>query len=236
MQRQRGKGMVVVEPKSERSRRTVHLAEGTVTTLREHKRRQAAERLAAGPLCQDNGLVFCNTTGGPLDPAQANEAFHQALERVALPKVRVHDLRHSCASLLLSHGVHPKIVQDLLGHSNITLTLDTYSHVIPALPMEAAHKMNALFCRPARKTPDGFAVSFCRQDGAGRPLASAAGQGGYKMQQSEAAHASILWRECVGVEPTPRRAGAEATVLKTARPTGTHALPYRHHYRRRYVQ
>lgn len=148
VQRQRGKGMVAVEPKTERSRRTVHIAEGTAGALREHKRRQAAERLCAGPLWQDHGLVFCNTTGGPLDPARVRKPFRIALERAGLPNIRVHDLRHSCATLLLSQGVHPKVVQELLGHSTITLTLDTYSHVIPALHMEAATKMNRLFEPP----------------------------------------------------------------------------------------
>jgi integrase len=72
-------------------------------------------------------------------------SLHQALERAGLPRIRVHDLRHTAATLLLSQGVHPKVVQELLGHSSITLTLDTYSHVLPGLHADAAARMDALF-------------------------------------------------------------------------------------------
>ena len=145
LQRQRGVGLVMVEPKSERSRRTVHLASGTVTALREHRHRQLEERLQAGPLWSDQDLVFCNLMGTPVDPARINEALHRALKRAGLPRIRVHDLRHTAATLLLGRGVHPKMVADLLGHSTIVLTLNTYSHVIPALHAEVAAHMDTLF-------------------------------------------------------------------------------------------
>jgi integrase len=145
LQRQRGAGLVLVEPKTKRSRRTVHLASGTLETLREHRRRQAEARLAAGSLWQDRHLVFCTTWGSPLDPAHINKQFHRALAHAGLPLLRPHDLRHTAATLLLQRGVHPKVVQELLGHSTITLTLDTYSHVAPALHAEVANHMNALF-------------------------------------------------------------------------------------------
>ncbi len=82
-----------------------------------------------------------------LDPAPVNEAFHRALDCAGLPRVRVHDLRHTAATVLLERGVHPRIVQELLGHSTITLTLDTYSHVVPAMHAEVATQMDALFRR-----------------------------------------------------------------------------------------
>lgn len=145
MQRQPGVGMAIVEPKTERSRRTVHLPVGGVTALKEHRRRQVSERLAAGSLWRDQGLVFCNVAGGPLDPSRVNKAFLKTLQRAGLPSIRVNDLRHTAATLLLSQGVHPKVVQELLGHSTIALTLDTYSHVVPALHAEAASKMDGLF-------------------------------------------------------------------------------------------
>lgn len=143
-------GLVIVEPKTERSRRTIHLAAGTVEVLKEHRRRQIEERLAAGPLWEDQGLVFCNLTGKPLDPGTMSAVLHRALQKAELPAIRVHDLRHTAATLLLTQGVHPKVVQELLGHSTITLTLDTYSHVAPALHVEVATRMNALFERSVK--------------------------------------------------------------------------------------
>lgn len=147
LQRQHGVGFVLVEPKTERSRRTVHLAGGTVIALRGRRKRQLEERLVAGPLWEDMALAFTTPTGGPIEAWRVNELFHKALERAGLPRIRVHDLRHTAATLLLAQGTHPKVVQELLGHSTITLTLDTYSHVIPALHEEVAEKMNELFKR-----------------------------------------------------------------------------------------
>ena len=145
LQRQQGSGLVFVEPKTSTSRRTVHLAHGTVAALRDHRNRQLQERLTLGAAWQDFGLVFCREDGRPLEPSSVAQRLRTVLEGAGLPRIRVHDLRHTAASLLLSRGVHPKIVQDLLGHSTISLTLDTYSHVVPALHAEVAEHMNALF-------------------------------------------------------------------------------------------
>jgi integrase len=145
LQRQREAGLVFVEPKSAKSRRTVHLAGGTVATLREHRRRQLVERLHAGPAWQDHDLAFCREDGRPLEPSGVAERFREALKVADLPRLRVHDLRHTAATLLLGRGVHPKVVQELLGHSTISLTLDTYSHVTPALHAEVATHMDAIF-------------------------------------------------------------------------------------------
>jgi len=145
LQRQREAGLVFVEPKSAKSRRTVHLAESTVAVLREQRRQQLGERLSAGPAWQDQGLVFCREDGRPLEPSSVTEHLHRALKAADLPQVRVHDLRHTAATLLLARGVHPKVVQELLGHSTISLTLDIYSHVTPALHAEVAAHMDALF-------------------------------------------------------------------------------------------
>lgn len=139
-------GYSFVEPKTSRSRRTVVFPASTIQSLREHRRRQAAERLQAGPTWEDTDLVFCNEIGQPLNASSTvTSAFQRALTRAGLPKIRIHDMRHTAATLLLSQGCHPKYVQDLLGHSTITLTLDTYSHVVPALHGEAADKMELLF-------------------------------------------------------------------------------------------
>ncbi len=86
--------------------------------------------------------MFTNVHGGPIESGEINRALTRALQRAGLPHIRVHDLRHTVASILLEAGVHPKIVQDLLGHSTIRLTLDTYSHLTPALHQQAARTMD----------------------------------------------------------------------------------------------
>jgi integrase len=88
------------------------------------------------------------TTGRPLDGSIVNHCFHRLLAKAGLPRIRVHDLRHTAATHLLTRGVHPKVVQDLLGHSTISLTLDTYRHVAPGLHAQVADHMEVLFKRP----------------------------------------------------------------------------------------
>lgn len=132
------------EPKSAKSRRSVAMAQVVADALKEHKERQEAERIAAGEAWQDWGLVFTTTVGTPLNPSNVrNRSFVRILERAGLPQIRLHDLRHSCATLLLTKGVHPKLVQEQLGHSQISITLDLYSHVLPILHKEAAEQMDA---------------------------------------------------------------------------------------------
>jgi len=142
---QRLKGKVeLVEPKSERSRRQIALPEFALRALKAHRARQLEERLLAGTKWQDTAHVFANALGAPLDPRQINRDFRRALTKAGLSAQRFHDLRHTAATLLLVQGVHPRVVMELLGHSQISLTLGTYSHVSPALQREAADKMNAL--------------------------------------------------------------------------------------------
>ncbi len=145
LQRQQGRGLVLVEPKTGRSRRTVHVSRFAMDALQQHQARQAAERLFAGSGWQDRDLVFSSSTGRPLQTSNVTPALRRALAGAGLPRIRVHDLRHTAATLLLARGVHAKVVQELLGHSTITLTLDTYSHVAPALHAEAAARMDAIF-------------------------------------------------------------------------------------------
>lgn len=143
LQRQKGKGLVFVEPKSRRSRRSLALPDIIVTALRAHRVQQQKERLLAGSRWRNSGLVFTTAIGTPLDDRNIRKEFMALLTKAGLPRVRLHDLRHTCASLLLAQGVHPRVVMEILGHSQISLTLDTYSHVLPALEREAADKMNA---------------------------------------------------------------------------------------------
>lgn len=145
LQRQVGAGLVIVEPKTAGGRRTVHFPPETGTALNDHRRRQLEERLAAGPAWTDGDLVFCQATGTPMDPSAASRYLRSALDRAGLPRIRVHDCRHTCASYYLSKNVHPSVVQELLGHSSVMLTLSTYSHVTPALHREAVVHMSDLF-------------------------------------------------------------------------------------------
>lgn len=147
LQRQRGRGMQFVEPKSAASRRTVFLSQVAVAALRAHRSRQLEERLAAGPEWQETGLVFTTFRGTPLDAPWVCRRFHQALACAGLPPVRLHDLRHTAATLLLAGGTHPKVVQEMLGHSSVAITLGTYSHTVPAMHRQAAAHFDALFAR-----------------------------------------------------------------------------------------
>lgn len=133
--------------KSKAGRRSVYLTEEAVRELKAHKRRQAQERLLLGAAYQDKGLVFCQEDGSFLDPRRFTKRFQRFLERAGLPKVRLHDLRHTHASLLLSRGVHPKVVQERLGHSSITMTLDLYSHLAPGMDEQAAATLNGLVAK-----------------------------------------------------------------------------------------
>jgi integrase len=133
----------VSEPKSSRSRRTIALPTVAVTALRAHRVRQLEARLVAGGRWQDLGFVFASGIGTPLDPRNVTREFKSLLAAAQLPNIRLHDLRHSCATLLLAQGVNPRVVMETLGHSQVSLTLNTHSHVLPALQREAAAKIDA---------------------------------------------------------------------------------------------
>jgi len=136
---------LVRQLKTRQSRRAVVLSELAVTALVEHRERQAAERARQGVGWEEYDLVFPNTVGGPLDPHNLRQrSFFPLLDGAGLPRIRFHDLRHSCATLLLGEGVHPKIVSDLLGHSQIGITLDLYSHVTATMQAVAAEAMGRL--------------------------------------------------------------------------------------------
>ena len=130
------------EPKTKKSRRTVRLTPRAVEALKSHRARQAEEKLKAGSLYEDNGLVFAGEGGGLINPSNLRQrSFLPLLERAGLAGITFHDLRHTCASLLFQRNVHPKFVQELLGHSSVSITLDTYSHMLPGMGGEAADAM-----------------------------------------------------------------------------------------------
>jgi integrase len=131
-------GPVLPAPKTRGSRRTVRLSQTALEALRSHLERQLVEIDQAGDLWQENGLIFASEVGEPLDRRFiTTHRFKPLLKRARLPQIRFHDLRHTCATLLLSQNVNPKVVSEMLGHASIAITLDTYSHVLPTMQESA---------------------------------------------------------------------------------------------------
>jgi len=135
----------LVEPKSSASRHMVALIPVAAEALTAHRERQLFERRAADKRWRESGLVFTTAIGTPLEPRNLVRSFKAALRKAKIADRRFHDLRHSSASLLLALGVPLKVVSEMLGHSTIRLTADTYSHVMPALQAEAASRLDAIF-------------------------------------------------------------------------------------------
>jgi integrase len=137
-------GFDFAEPKSARSRRQIALTAIAVAAVRRHRAAQLAERLRAGTSWTDHDLVFASDAGGPLNGSNIlQRSFYPLLRRAGLPRVRFHDLRHSAATLMLSRSVPLKIVSEILGHSQISITADTYMHVTPGMQREAAAAVDA---------------------------------------------------------------------------------------------
>jgi integrase len=135
---------LISEPKTKTGRRTVYLSGRTIEALGQQRVRQKADQKLVGSAWENSGLVFTTTTGGLLHPRNVLRDFQIALDRANLPKVRLHDLRHTVATLLLHEGAHPKVVQELLGHANVAITLNTYSHATPGLHSEAADMLEGV--------------------------------------------------------------------------------------------
>ena len=135
-------GPQLTAPKTRGSRRTVRLTQSAVKALKSHLKQQLGEIDRAASLWRENGLVFASETGDPLDRRYVTtHRFKPLLKRAGLPQIRFHDLRHTCATLLLGRNVNPKVVSEMLGHASIAITLDTYSHVLPNMQSEAAKAM-----------------------------------------------------------------------------------------------
>ena len=129
-----GKGLTITEPKTKSSRRSITVARFAMDTLRNHFDKAEIK----------TGLVFRTSQNTPFSPRNIVRHFKLMTKKAGLPEIRFHDLRHTAATLMLSGGIHPKVVQEMLGHSQISLTLDTYSHVVPTMQKEAADKMDVL--------------------------------------------------------------------------------------------
>jgi integrase len=145
LQRQGGNGLVIVNPKSASSRRTVELTQVAIDALREHQAKWLERKALLGHEWGGTASVFASDVGTSLDPRNANHSFGRAVKAAGLRRVRVHDLRHTAATLALQQGVNPKVVQEMLGHSSIMLTLGTYSHVVQPIRREAVDRLNQLF-------------------------------------------------------------------------------------------
>ena len=133
---------VEAEPKTQKSCRSVLIAPFALEALKEHRVHQLEAKLKAGASWQEHDYVFCTLHGTHLGPNHVVEEFKLLLKQAGLPDIRFHDLRHSAATLLLSLGIHPKVVQELLGHTQISITMDVYSHVLPGMQQDAMGKLN----------------------------------------------------------------------------------------------
>jgi len=136
---------VYAAPKTAHGLRTIHLDPATVAALRTLRAQQAQERLLFGAGYADQGLVFCREDGAPLHPDRISKAFQEQAQRHGLPVIRLHDCRHSWATLALANGVPVKVVQERLGHAHPSITLGIYTHVTPGMDAEAAATVANLF-------------------------------------------------------------------------------------------
>jgi len=138
------KKLVFDEPKTKNSRRVLSLPDSLIARLREHRKNQLEEKLSAGSEWTETGLVFTTSFGTPIDPRNVKRRLDSILEKAKLPHFRVHDLRHFCASLLLAQGVELKVVSQILGHTQISITADIYTHVLPQTQKAAIDLLDRL--------------------------------------------------------------------------------------------
>ena len=137
-----GAETVMGPPKTARSRRSVYLDRRTVAALREHRQGQREQRIAAGPAWDaDLDWVLTDELGGFVRPRSMSYEWRKLVEGLDLPRIRLHDLRHTHATLALKAGIHPKVVSERLGHATVGITLDLYSHVVPSLARDAAERI-----------------------------------------------------------------------------------------------
>ena len=138
-----GQGYKEAEPKTEKSRRSIVVADFALEALERHYEQQQKAKMKAGRTWQDHDYVFCTSIGTHLNPTRdILDQFKLLLKKAGLPDIRFHDLRHTAATLLLSLGIHPKVVQEMLGHSQISITMDIYSHVLPTMQRDAINELN----------------------------------------------------------------------------------------------
>jgi integrase len=133
-------------PKTAKGRRRIRLTPGAIESLKKHRTAQHQKMLKQGSLWRDHGLVFCSSVGTPMGPDNfIKRQYKPLLERAGLPQIRFHDLRHTFASLMMPHVKNPQIVQEMLGHSRISTTLDIYSHLSPDMQEDAVGRFAVVF-------------------------------------------------------------------------------------------
>jgi len=143
-----GGGWHFAQPKTAKSRRSIPLPSTVIKELRSYRRQQLEERLKLGTAWNDFDLVFASEIGTPLNPPNVTRAFKKILAKAEIrTSVRLYDLRHTTATLLLQAGVNPKVVSERLGHATIVLTLDTYSHVLPNMQQDATAQLEEMIFR-----------------------------------------------------------------------------------------
>lgn len=142
MHRLRGGEYIFRQPKSAKGRRMIALSPLTVHVLKQYQETVATERLMLGSTLKDSDLVFSKYDGSPIRPDTLSRAWSDLAKKLGIPAHRLHDARHTHASLMLKAGIHPRVVQERLGHSTIAVTLDIYSHVLPGLQEAAAKRFD----------------------------------------------------------------------------------------------
>ena len=140
-----GYGYVENEPKTQAGKRLINLPEFFIERLKQHRVKQEEFRLQVGEAWKDRDLVFTDLTGGYLNPNHVLTMFKRILEKVDLPHMHFHDLRHSAATILISMGINPKVIQELLGHSDISITLGIYGHLFPSMQKDVVDRWQDVF-------------------------------------------------------------------------------------------
>lgn len=143
--KRKGGGFNFTEPKTKKSRRSIPISNSVINALKIHRRKQLEAKLKLGAAYENLDLVFASEVGTPIQPKNLlDRHFRPLLKRAELPSIRLYDLRHTTATLLLSAGENPKVVSERLGHASIVLTLDTYSHVLPTMQESATNKLEKM--------------------------------------------------------------------------------------------
>jgi len=161
---------IVKEPKTKHSQRAVSLSPSLSLLLQQHRETQEKLFAKLGRQLTDDDFVFTRDDGSPINPNTITLAFRRILKKAGIPHIRVHDLRHTHATLMLKAGVHPKVVSERLGHANVLITLDTYSHVLPGLQEAAAERFDQLL--------DGAIKEASKEDDVSKMLAKPEGSNG----------------------------------------------------------
>lgn len=144
--------LIFQEPKSASGNRNIPISPSIISELKLHKDRQEIEKSIANGIYNDMNLVFCSSVGTPIDPRSLIRNLHNICKKNGIRRLTIHTMRHTYASRLLETNQHPKLVQELLGHSNIGITLDTYSHVLPELKIDAVNTLDNLFTPEKNQT------------------------------------------------------------------------------------